>query len=331
MYAKNTYLTPLYIKDYLTWNIFYSNTRFKYLAPATISIFILIIWYYRSSVNSTVAYGSAQEEFISRRLSDSETLWKESVLRRHKIEERDPYIVANPWDAGHLVFIWDLFYTTFNCPHQLSRLGRLGDGGKWVCGVSHLRAKKKTGCIIYSFGINGDTSFENDILNKTSCTLRAFDHTVDEKSVPLMKMFPGRSTFRKIGLAAKEDAHGHETSMRTLLSEMKFHGDTFIDILKFDIEGSEFQVLTQLLTDFPNGLPFGQLLIEIHMHRFPAKSNMFKEFRKWWESLEKAGLRALQREPNFYTMYLEKNPSPTHMEFTFLNVQVDHVILHAWE
>lgn len=37
----------------------------------------------------------------------------------------------------------------------------MGDGGKYVCGVDALaELKEGRGCVVYSFGINGESSFE---------------------------------------------------------------------------------------------------------------------------------------------------------------------------
>lgn len=45
----------------------------------------------------------------------------------------------------------DFFPAAFNCPHEVERHGALGDGGKWVCGLSRL--KDKQDCVVYSFGM----------------------------------------------------------------------------------------------------------------------------------------------------------------------------------
>ena len=48
---------------------------------------------------------------------------------------------VDPWpkqwnnDVGNLV-LWDYFPASWSCPHDVQRVGRLGDGGKWVCGMS---------------------------------------------------------------------------------------------------------------------------------------------------------------------------------------------------
>lgn len=54
---------------------------------------------------------------------------------------------VEPWPA---YTVWDFFLPAFNCPHEVQRIGALGDGGKWVCGLS--RIKTKPDCVIYSFG-----------------------------------------------------------------------------------------------------------------------------------------------------------------------------------
>jgi len=64
---------------------------------------------------------------------------------------------------------------------------------------------------------------------------------------------------------------------------------TFIDILKIDIEGGEFDALTAFVNSHAQGdLPIGQLQIEIHAREGHER---FDRFARWWASLEEAGLR----------------------------------------
>lgn len=42
----------------------------------------------------------------------------------------------------------------------MERVGRLGDGGKWVCGMSqYVNFPADRPCIIYSFGVRDESSF----------------------------------------------------------------------------------------------------------------------------------------------------------------------------
>ena len=49
-------------------------------------------------------------------------------------------------------FLGDFFTATFQCPHQVERVGTLGDGGKWVCGLDCVAKQKH--CMIYFFGLS---------------------------------------------------------------------------------------------------------------------------------------------------------------------------------
>jgi len=73
-------------------------------------------------------------------------------------------------------------------------------------------------------------------------------------------------------------------------------GHGFIDILKIDTEGAEFDALTAFVNEHAHGnLPVGQLQLEIHAQGDRGRSEYFL---KWWESLEAAGLRPFSFEPN---------------------------------
>ena len=41
----------------------------------------------------------------------------------------------------------------------MERVGRMGDGGKWVCGMSRYEQLAPKKCIVYSFGVQTESSF----------------------------------------------------------------------------------------------------------------------------------------------------------------------------
>lgn len=93
----------------------------------------------------------------------------------------------------------DFFLPSFRCPHRVQRLGIMGDGGKWFCGLERIAPKKK--CVIYSFGeiirnrstsmttdgrsgINGESSFEADIMKAApGCEVYGYDFSVNSVGV----------------------------------------------------------------------------------------------------------------------------------------------------
>lgn len=46
----------------------------------------------------------------------------------------------------------------------MERIGSLGDGGKWTCGLSRLQHKPD--CLIYTFGEPDNTLFQSSLWNE---------------------------------------------------------------------------------------------------------------------------------------------------------------------
>jgi hypothetical protein len=91
-------------------------------------------------------------------------------------------------------------------------------------------------------------------------------------------------------------------------------GHTFIDVLKIDIEGAEFDTLTTFLAaNKPRNrlsntkLPIGQLQLELHAWDDYAN---FAFFHGWWTALEAAGLRPFWTEPNLVYVNYAKGAKP---------------------
>ena len=108
-------------------------------------------------------------------------------------------------------FPGDFFTAAFQCPHRVGRVGTLGDGGKWVCGLDRVARQKQ--CVIYSFGlsmstlstpqwfdrvltptryinptgINGESSFERDLLLRApGCEAWGYDYSVGGVRAPCL-------------------------------------------------------------------------------------------------------------------------------------------------
>lgn len=116
------------------------------------------------------------------------------------------------WPEHHEFYtLWDFFTPAFNCPHETERVGILGDGGKWVCGLSKIDPKPD--CTIYSFGerhnersetslcgsltvlppigINDESSFEAALLEKTQyCQVWGYDFSVEDVCQPALHSSP---------------------------------------------------------------------------------------------------------------------------------------------
>ncbi|KAH8994774.1 hypothetical protein EDB83DRAFT_2276887, partial [Lactarius deliciosus] len=114
-------------------------------------------------------------------LADEEALYAVAIQERLELIKkwgpRDDAVDPYPTHREYYT-IWDVFISAFQCPHRVQRVGTLGDGGKWVCGLD--RVVKQEKCVIYSFGINGESSFESTLLKRApGCEAWGYDYSVN--------------------------------------------------------------------------------------------------------------------------------------------------------
>lgn len=221
--------------------------------------------------------------------------------------------------------VWDFFPAAFNCPHEVERHGALGDGGKWVCGLSRVRDKRD--CVVYSFGIGYESSFEAEILRNTQyCQIWGYDYTVKSFRREIPRESSHRTHFKPYDLGS-EDRHGPEDKIPTYTLDtlMEINGHDFIDVLKIDIESAEFPILTAIIKPYleiGKPLPFGQLQIELHLWH-----KSFEEILEWWQMLEEAGLRPFWTEPNIVYLNFNRDSTADLAEYSFLNVKGNNIFI----
>lgn len=155
--------------------------------------------------------------------------------------------------------------------------------GGWTINPKHINKDS----VIYSFGVGEDITFDLSLIEKYNCQVFAFDPT--PKSIMWIKtqVIPSSLKFEPIGISNKNETrrfylptnpnYVSHTVVKGALSEdyisvkMNDLGTIAkrlmhkkIDILKMDIEGSEYEVIPNIL-DLNLEIP--QILVEFH-HRF---------------------------------------------------------------
>jgi len=145
----------------------------------------------------------------------------------------------SPFAIRHLpTFSGSFFPPSFDCPHELERIGALGDGGKWACGMSRL--EHKPDCIIYTFGVavhsfhfgsvlicicicvgmNYETTFEAELLERTRhCQVWGYDYRSNSFGSHIKNNY--RAHFFSWGLANLDAHESHNNpklyTLKTLL------------------------------------------------------------------------------------------------------------------
>ncbi|KAF9431115.1 hypothetical protein BGZ94_008890 [Podila epigama] len=259
-------------------------------------------------------YPGRKAPTVQKLIEDAKVYYERIVKQRHALLIENHYGTDkfDPWFV--LMYYWWYFPASFNCPHDIQRVGPLSDGGKWICGMSLYEVKPRAKCVMYSFGVNHETRFEGEMLDRTDCEIFAYDASVD-------RMGPethGREhvTFKPyfIGKEDKVDANGK--TWKTLRTLMKENGHDWIDILKVDIEGSEYDTFASIMDDFGDVLPFSQLQIEFHVHESHVS---FPNFLNFWERLEKKGVYPWWTEINLNPVYSGQRAWAS--EYCFLNTR----------
>jgi len=151
----------------------------------------------------------------------------------------------------------------FNCENEF-RIGKLGDGGKWICDPHRIAAQEK--CLVYSIGSNNDFSFEKSVKEEIGqhCEIHTFDITDYSASARKANV-----TFHKFGLGVIDSFD--LKSFKTIVKELGHAGRT-IDIFKIDCEGCEFK---SAQTWYDAGVVLRQIQVELHGSPLPDTNDFF--------------------------------------------------------
>jgi hypothetical protein len=231
--------------------------------------------------------------------------------------------------------LWDFFPATYTCPHDIQRVGRLGHGGKWVCGMSLYEAKPGKAVshptretIIYSFGVNDESTFEAEMLARIpSAQIYAYDLSITNFRPQIPASYSARAHFKQLGLGPKDelDRMPQFFSLKTLMAQ---NSHTYIDILKIDIEGAEYAALDAFMDSCEEAgvIPIGQVMIELHL--VDDQNVDFERFAKWWERLEGFGMRPTWLEINLLAVTLGKGGTdPRCVAYVWVNARDEKSVL----
>ena len=138
------------------------------------------------------------------------------------------------------------------------------DGQKSIC-LDRGVAPPPGQCLIYSFGINNEWSFD-DVMEKYGCSVYAFDPSMEAADHNRTE----KIHFFRTGLSGKDEERNDQgwkvKTLSSIYSKLKpQHGAAVIDYLKIDIEWAEWDVIPQIIR---SGMldNIRQMGIEIHLY-----------------------------------------------------------------
>ena len=254
--------------------------------------------------------------------------WKhtQEVNAQRKIQERSNWFEAEiPHERGFFrstgleSFVTGfLFSPYYACPFTLEKSTSVKDhfdGGKWLCGLKELAdSNTNATCRGYSFGSNYDLTFErqmDEISSTSKCELHIYDPTMSAeqfghshtKLAKFISDLPKNYVLHEIGMCAPGkdslEMDGRTFDAISLLEALKLNGheETGIDVLKFDVEGFEYDILETTEWDKAK---IGIILFEVHANiiqrTFGVQYTLLK-FHWHIQRMEKAGYRLYSMEP----------------------------------
>ena len=192
----------------------------------------------------------------------------------------------------------------------LSPIERLGD---WTLWTQPLNEQS----VVYSFGVGDNVAWDLAMIDRFGCTVHAFDPTpvsiawVGRQALPPQFVFHdyGLSDFdgelpfyppRRAGSThfSQERRAGWFTRQAPVMGQVRRLDTTLgalshsrLDVLKLDIEGSEFEAVPDILA---SGIEIDQLLVEIHYH---FRSRSFRQGMELVRQIKASGMKCIHVSP----------------------------------
>lgn len=213
----------------------------------------------------------------------------------------------------------DLYYkylttTQFFCK-QIVRIGRITDGGWDVCHDMMLKIDEKP-CIAYSFGINNDFSFDDDMVKTYGCNVYSFDPTMRKethKHAPKVWFYN-----RGIGETYRKYGTGDIAPLNKIRKDLN-HVKVPIAVMKGDTEGAEWPSTPQMLKT--NQLSdVSQFYLELHSNGYAPEHLLLLK------KLHDAGFRLFWFHTNPSCIFKYKSGQRTLcMEVYFMNTRYPYI------
>ncbi|XP_067660769.1 probable methyltransferase-like protein 24 [Haliotis asinina] len=199
--------------------------------------------------------------------------------------------------------------------HRKFRMGRVGDGGWEVCDDEPYRPGNP--CLVYSFGINHDFTFDDDIAKLYGCEVYAFDPSMRESTHRRSQSVH----FAQLGIGGEDTyikrSGWHLMTLQSIMAMLDHTGRT-IDVLKMDVEGAEWRSLRHMIRSRELSR-VKQLLVEFHFDGEFKTKDVGEAFLDVLIDLHNTGFRKF---------YAHKNPLKNLKSRTFSIVRTSCYELH---
>ena len=220
------------------------------LSPVVTQAFLLFIF--------VAWYGVTNLFGLQPRFSAAEYLGRDRLLNALRQPEKKSSAANNPFE--------DVLVTLL-LPHSDVHVSD-GKGQDDKFFALPILQRKGKDCVVYAAGLAGEARFEMMLSNLTSCEVHGFDCTLRTKQPEWKFSFHdwclGKERSFESNTYSKDKTSTGESFVFKSLSDVRRDlGHSHIDLLKFDIEGFEWELLDSLLQSDDSDLP-SEILFELH-------------------------------------------------------------------
>jgi FkbM family methyltransferase len=184
--------------------------------------------------------------------------------------------------------------------------------------------------VVYSFGVGDNVAWDLAMIRQFGCTVHAFDPTPVSIAWVAGQRLPPEFVFHDVGIssfdgeldffpprkagsthfsqerrggwfAQQEPVMGQVRRLATIMQSLSHKR---LDVLKMDVEGSEFEAVPDILA---SGIEIDQLLVEIHYH---FRSRSFRAGMDLIRQIKAAGMQCIHVSPRgFEFSFLRRTPA----------------------
>ena len=185
--------------------------------------------------------------------------------------------------------------------------------GDWALWMDPLSANS----VVYSFGVGDNVAWDLELIRRLGCTVHAFDPTPASIVWVARQALPPQFVFHDLGISdfdgelpfypprkagsthfsqerrgglfdRQEPVPGQVRRLATIMQSL---GHSRLDVLKLDVEGSEFEAIPEILA---SSIEIDQLLVEIHYH---FRSRSFRAGLELIQSIKSHGMQCIHVSP----------------------------------
>ena len=188
---------------------------------------------------------------------------------------------------------WQRFWEPCIACKDEERIGRIGDGGKWICDPQLVLSKP---CSVLSVGSSNEFSFEREMVERFRCTIHIYDHTSNPPT-------PGVDIPAHLMHLVKFHRTAFDTTVvdeqTTTLSVMvdnliQAAGTDRVDIFKIDCEGCEFSSFQS-----PENVQIVQKkVVQMQMEIHFGPNSLQQVSNLWFAMVNKFGMVPFHKEAN---------------------------------